>query len=103
MPTPCPPRRYTAALLGVEKEGLRKALTTRVRQTPEGPIVSPLDARAAGETRDSLAKIIYAKMFDWLVGMINSAIGEDKCVMGERGRKGMGVGEGGQGWSHVTA
>ncbi|KAG2451764.1 hypothetical protein HYH02_003543 [Chlamydomonas schloesseri] len=68
----------TAALLGVDKEGLRKALTTRVRQTPEGPIVSPLDARAAGETRDSLAKIIYAKMFDWLVGMINSAIGEDK-------------------------
>ncbi|GFR45863.1 hypothetical protein Agub_g7314 [Astrephomene gubernaculifera] len=68
----------TAALLGVDKEGLRKALTTRVRQTPEGPIVSPLDARAASETRDSLAKIIYAKMFDWLVGMINAAIGEDK-------------------------
>ncbi|KXZ52496.1 MYO1A protein [Gonium pectorale] len=68
----------TAMLLGVDKEGLRKALTTRVRQTPEGPIVSPLDARAAAETRDSLAKIIYAKMFDWLVSMINAAIGEDK-------------------------
>ncbi|GLC68235.1 hypothetical protein PLESTF_000665000 [Pleodorina starrii] len=68
----------TAALLGVDKEELRKALTTRVRQTPEGPIVSPLDARAATETRDSLAKIIYAKMFDWLVRMINAAIGEDK-------------------------
>ncbi len=69
-----------AELLGVDKEGLRKALTTRVRQTPEGPIVSPLDARAATETRDSLAKIIYAKMFDWLVRMINNAIGEDKYV-----------------------
>ncbi|EFJ44389.1 type XI myosin heavy chain MyoA [Volvox carteri f. nagariensis] len=68
----------TAVLLGVDKEGLCKALTTRVRQTPEGPIVSPLDARAAAETRDSLAKIVYAKMFDWLVRMINAAIGEDK-------------------------
>eukprot|EP00882_Tetradesmus_deserticola_P024403 GHRQ01026669.1.p3 GENE.GHRQ01026669.1~~GHRQ01026669.1.p3 ORF type:complete len:135 (-),score=50.31 GHRQ01026669.1:63-467(-) len=28
--------------------------------------------------RDSLAKIIYAKMFDWLVAAINAAIGEDK-------------------------
>jgi len=25
-----------------------------------------------------LAKIIYAKMFDWLVAAINAAIGEDK-------------------------
>ncbi|GLI63183.1 hypothetical protein VaNZ11_005953 [Volvox africanus] len=68
----------TAILLGVDKEGLRRALTTRVRQTPEGPIISPLDSRAAAETRDSLAKIVYAKMFDWLVHMINAAIGEDK-------------------------
>eukprot|EP00798_Chlamydomonas_sp_ICE-L_P002990 gene2990-12998_t len=68
----------TAALLGVPTEGLRKALTTRTRLTPDGPIVSPLDPKAAAETRDSLAKIIYAKMFDWLVARINAAIGEDK-------------------------
>jgi len=67
----------TAELLGVDKEGLCKALTTRTRQTPEGPIVSPLDAKAATENRDSLAKVIYAKMFDWLVARINNAIGED--------------------------
>ncbi len=65
----------------MDKEGLRDALTTRVRQTPDGKIVSPLDARAAAETRDSLAKIIYAKMFDWLVTCINAAIGEDKWVL----------------------
>lgn len=28
--------------------------------------------------RDSLAKILYSKMFDWLVAAINTAIGEDK-------------------------
>lgn len=67
----------TAQLLGVDKEGLRRALTTRTRQTPEGPITSPLNLKAAAENRDSLAKIIYSKMFDWLVACINQAIGED--------------------------
>eukprot|EP00197_Chlamydomonas_leiostraca_P009765 CAMPEP_0202867474 /NCGR_PEP_ID=MMETSP1391-20130828/9454_1 /ASSEMBLY_ACC=CAM_ASM_000867 /TAXON_ID=1034604 /ORGANISM="Chlamydomonas leiostraca, Strain SAG 11-49" /LENGTH=1634 /DNA_ID=CAMNT_0049547521 /DNA_START=190 /DNA_END=5094 /DNA_ORIENTATION=- len=71
----------TAELLGVDKDGLLKALSTRTRQTPEGPIVSPLDVKAATENRDSLAKIIYAKLFDWLVARINAAIGEDtKCA-----------------------
>ncbi len=52
----------TAELLGVDKDGLIKALTTRTRQTPDGPIVSPLDAKAALENRDSLAKILYSKV-----------------------------------------
>eukprot|EP00775_Hariotina_reticulata_P007220 gene7220-7433_t len=67
-----------AALLGVDKAGLEHALTTRSRVMREGVIVSPLNVRAAVDNRDSLAKIIYAKMFDWLVGAINAAIGEDK-------------------------
>lgn len=37
--------------------------------------------QASTENRDSLAKIIYAKLFDWLVARINAAIGEDtKCA-----------------------
>jgi myosin-5 len=75
----------TAYLLGVNKEALFKALTTRTRQTPDGPIVSPLDAKAALDNRDSLAKIIYSKMFDWLVARINNAIGEDKNCMASIG------------------
>lgn len=62
----------------MSRDGLAHALTTRTRQTREGPIVSPLNVRAATENRDSLAKIIYSKMFDWLVAAINAAIGEDK-------------------------
>lgn len=29
----------------MDAEGLRKALTTRTRQTPDGPIVSPIDVK----------------------------------------------------------
>ncbi len=65
----------------MDPTALCKALATRTRHTPEGPIVSPLDAKAATEARDSLAKIIYSKLFDWLVARVNAAIGEDtKCA-----------------------
>lgn len=46
----------------MDKDALVKALITRTRQTPEGPIVSPLDVKAATENRDSLAKILYSKV-----------------------------------------
>ena len=39
--------------------------------------MSPLDQRASAENRDSLAKTIYARMFDWLVAKINTSIGQD--------------------------
>ena len=42
-----------------------------------GPIVSPINVAAALDNRDSLAKTIYSRMFDWLVTKINSAIGQD--------------------------
>lgn len=42
-----------------------------------GPIVSPIDVKAADDNRDSLAKTLYQRMFDWLVDKINSSIGQD--------------------------
>jgi myosin-5 len=46
-----------AALLGCDAAALAKAVTTRTRVTPDGPIVSPLGAKAAAETLDALSKV----------------------------------------------
>jgi hypothetical protein len=55
-PVPARAPVSAAELLGVSRDGLAHALTTRTRQTPEGPIISPLSVQAATENRDSLAK-----------------------------------------------
>jgi myosin-5 len=71
------PLAAAAHLLGVDPDSLRRALATRTRQTPEGPIVSPQTPRAASDARDALAKVVYARLFDWIVAAVNRAIGRD--------------------------
>lgn len=66
-----------AELLGTDADTLLKAVSTRSRQTFDGTIVSPLNARAAADSRDSLAKTIYSKVFDWIVTAVNTTIGQD--------------------------
>ncbi len=39
--------------------------------------MSPIDAKAATDNRDSLAKTLYSRMFDWLVDKVNTSIGQD--------------------------
>jgi myosin heavy subunit len=62
---------WAAELLSVSAQGLLHALSTRTRLTPDGPIVSPITASAAGANRDALAKTIYSRLFDWLVQQVH--------------------------------
>lgn len=39
--------------------------------------MSPIDVAAALANRDSLAKTIYSRLFDWLVAKVNTSIGQD--------------------------
>ncbi|KAK3097679.1 hypothetical protein FSP39_012037 [Pinctada imbricata] len=69
----------TASLLAVDKEELRECLTTRIMQTSRGgskgtAIKVPLKAAEASNARDALAKSVYSRLFDYIVGRVNEAI-----------------------------
>ena len=65
----------TAQLFGVSVDGLLIALTTRAIHVRGEHIVKLLSAEEAAESRDSLAKTVYARLFDWIVGAVNKKIG----------------------------
>ncbi|RHZ24435.1 hypothetical protein DYB37_011222 [Aphanomyces astaci] len=65
--------RFCSSLLGIAYDHMQEALTTR-RIKAGGDIVTVgLSPDAAAHSRDVVAKSMYARLFEWLVGRINAA------------------------------
>nr|GMD46200.1 Myosin-1 [Ipomoea batatas] len=67
-----------ANLLGCDVEALKLALSTRKMRVGNDNIVQKLTLIQAIDTRDALAKSIYACLFDWLVEQINKSLAVGK-------------------------
>jgi myosin-5 len=64
-------------LFRCDPKALEDSLCKRVIVTRDETITKWLDPEAAATSRDALAKIVYARLFDWLVDNINNSIGQD--------------------------
>lgn len=68
-----------ADLLGVQREDLASALTSRLITARSETVVKKLSPVQASDARDALAKGIYGRIFDWIVRTINTSIEVDSA------------------------
>ncbi|KAL2609153.1 hypothetical protein R1flu_027726 [Riccia fluitans] len=66
-----------AELLRCNSKSLLDSLCERIIVTRDENITKTLDVDASTTNRDTLAKTIYSRLFDWLVDKVNKSIGQD--------------------------
>ncbi|CAK0883082.1 unnamed protein product [Prorocentrum cordatum] len=68
--------KMAADLLGVDPEELRKAILVFTGKAGAETITKERKKSEADRTRDSLARVLYGKLFKWLITKINSLLGQ---------------------------
>ncbi|XP_012567832.1 myosin-8 isoform X2 [Cicer arietinum] len=69
--------KTAAELLMCDEKSLEDSFCKRVMVTRGDTITKCLDPNSAALSRDALAKIVYSRLFDWIVDKINNSIGQD--------------------------
>lgn len=77
--------RVLGELLKINSDELRKWLKTRQIESVNELVLIPINMRTAEAARDALAKHIYARLFQYIVSVINKGLNNDRkqsCFIG---------------------
>ncbi|CAI5510222.1 unnamed protein product, partial [Closterium sp. Naga37s-1] len=69
--------KTVARLLECDEAALWNSLVSQKRKFGREVIRTPLDPKKAVGKRDTLAKFLYSRLFDWIVSKVNESIGQD--------------------------
>ncbi|XP_061374694.1 myosin-6-like [Gastrolobium bilobum] len=69
--------KTAAELFMCDEKSLEDSFCKRVMVTRGEAITKWLDPVSAALSRDAFAKIVYSRLFDWIVNKINNSIGQD--------------------------
>lgn len=70
--------KYVVDLLGIDASEYKKWTVKKQITTRSEKIVTALTSAQAIVVRDSVAKYIYACLFDWLVSIVNDSLAKDR-------------------------
>lgn len=73
-----PALQMASSLLGLSSDDLRRWMIKRQISARSERILTSLNAAQSASVRDSIAKYVYSRLFDWLITVVNESLaGED--------------------------
>jgi myosin-5 len=66
--------RIASHLLGIASDALRKWMIKKQISARSERIIMSLNATQSASVRDSIAKFIYSRLFDWLIAIVNDSL-----------------------------
>lgn len=70
--------RMASHLLGIASDDLRRWMIKKQISARSERIIMSLNATQSASVRDSIAKFIYSRMFDWLITIVNDSLAGDE-------------------------
>jgi len=77
------PIKKAAKVLGVEAEALTKAVLMRLLKVGKDVTAKPRTAAQARATADAVARLLYGRLFKWLIKCINTTLSQNSKATGQ--------------------